>query len=141
MEVDSIDTIDLLPTKDISSSTTVQQVYKFVPPVYYRLRNKDNAHIDKIRQTFSQGKINILLLDAIQQMPYARLLKDLCTTSGPNIRRLSQPLVLVLLFAIKFQCSIGTPIDLLFLQPQGTKSWTEHCMTQRLLSICYLHCV
>jgi len=34
-----------------------------------------------MRETFSQVKINIILLDAIQQMPpYARFLKELCTT-------------------------------------------------------------
>jgi len=34
-----------------------------------------------MREAFSQVKINIPLLDAIQQMPsYARFLKDLCTT-------------------------------------------------------------
>ena len=30
---------------------------------------KDQAHIDKIRETFSQVKINIPFLDALQQMP------------------------------------------------------------------------
>jgi len=33
-----------------------------------------------MRETFSQVKINISLLDAVQQMPpYARFLKELCT--------------------------------------------------------------
>ena len=47
-----------------------------------RLRNKKNQpHVDKIRETFSQVKINILLLNAIQQMPpYAKFLKEWCTT-------------------------------------------------------------
>ncbi|PKA48630.1 hypothetical protein AXF42_Ash021039 [Apostasia shenzhenica] len=36
--------------------------------------------MDKIRETLSQIKINILLLEAIQQMsPYAKYLKELCT--------------------------------------------------------------
>ena len=35
----------------------------------------------KMRETFSQVKINIPLLDAIQHVPpHARFLKDLCTT-------------------------------------------------------------
>jgi len=46
-----------------------------------RLKNKDQTYVDKIRKIFSQIKINISLLDAIQQMPpYAKLLKVLCTT-------------------------------------------------------------
>ena len=44
-------------------------------------KKKGQAHVDKMRKAFSQAKINIPLLDAIQQMPpYARFLKDLCTT-------------------------------------------------------------
>ena len=39
-----------------------------------------------MRDTFSEVKINITLLDAIQQMPsYARLLKDLCTTKRATV--------------------------------------------------------
>jgi len=52
-----------------------------LPPFPHRLKKKDQDHIEKIRETFSQVKINIPLLDAIQQMPpYARFLKELCTT-------------------------------------------------------------
>jgi len=52
-----------------------------LPHFPYRLKKKDQDHIEKIRETFSQVKVNIPLLDAIQQMPlYARFLKDLCTT-------------------------------------------------------------
>jgi len=37
-----------------------------------------------MRETFSQVKFNTPLLNAIQQMPpYARFLKDLCTTKEP----------------------------------------------------------
>jgi len=51
------------------------------PPFPHRLKKKDQDHIEKMRETFSQVKINIPLLDAIQQMPpYARFLKDLRTT-------------------------------------------------------------
>ena len=51
-----------------------------LPPFPYRLKKKDQDHIGKMRKTFSQVKINIPLLDAIQQMPlYARFLKELCT--------------------------------------------------------------
>jgi len=52
------------------------------PPFPNQLKGKKvQSYVDKIRKTFSQVKINILLLDVIQQMPpYAHFLKDLCTT-------------------------------------------------------------
>ena len=60
-----------------------------LPPFPHRLKKKGQAHVENMRETFSQGKINIPLLDAIQQMPpYARFLKDLCTTkSATNVPR------------------------------------------------------
>ena len=52
-----------------------------LPPFSHWIKKKDQDHIEKMRKTFSQVKINIPLLDAIQYMPpYARFLKDLCTT-------------------------------------------------------------
>jgi len=55
-----------------------------LPPFSHRLKKKDQAHVEKMGETFSRVKINIPLLDAIQQMPpYARFLKDLCTTREP----------------------------------------------------------
>jgi len=52
-----------------------------LPPFPHRLKKKDQDHVEKMRENFSQVKINVPLLDAIQQMPpYARFLKDLCTT-------------------------------------------------------------
>ena len=42
--------------------------------------NKKAAQLDKILEVFKQVRVNIPLLDAIQQVhSYARLLKDLCT--------------------------------------------------------------
>jgi len=42
---------------------------------------KDQAHVEKMGETFSQVKINIPLPGAIQQMPpYARFSKELCMT-------------------------------------------------------------
>ena len=35
--------------------------------------------MDKIIEIFNQVKINVPLLDAIQQIPYAKFLKDICT--------------------------------------------------------------
>ena len=52
-----------------------------LPPFPHRLKKKDQDHIEKITETFSQIKINIPLLDAIQQMsPYATFLKELYGT-------------------------------------------------------------
>ena len=51
-----------------------------LPPFFHRLKKKYQDHIEKMRETLSQVKISISLLDAIQQMPrYARFLKELCT--------------------------------------------------------------
>ena len=42
--------------------------------------NKQNAHMDKIIEIFNQVKINVSLVDAIQQVSlYAKFLKDMCT--------------------------------------------------------------
>jgi len=50
-----------------------------LPPFSDRLKKKDQAHFEKMRETFSQVKINIPLLDTIQQIPpCARFLKNLC---------------------------------------------------------------
>ncbi|XP_074323506.1 uncharacterized protein LOC141660421 [Apium graveolens] len=44
------------------------------------MSNKQSAQLDKILKVFKQVKINIPLLDAIQQVSsYAKCLKDLCT--------------------------------------------------------------
>ena len=50
-------------------------------PFLNKLKNdKQNGHIDKIIEIFNQVKINMSLLDAIQQVPsYAKFLKDMCT--------------------------------------------------------------
>jgi len=78
------DPTDLSSPRDSSSPSSTEKVQKAViplPPFPHRLKKKDQANVDKRRETFSQVKINIPLLDAIQQMPpYARFLKDLCTT-------------------------------------------------------------
>ena len=51
-----------------------------IAPFPNRLRNNNNAQIEKIRKIFNQVKINIPLLDAIQQVSiYAKFLKDMCT--------------------------------------------------------------
>ena len=64
-----------------SNSVPEERVYQ--PPVPYPQRlisNKQTAQLDKILEVFKQVKINIPLLDAIQQIPsYAKFLKELCT--------------------------------------------------------------
>jgi len=56
-------------------------VYKPILPFPNRLKkNKKNAQMDTIIEIFNQVKINVPLLDAIQQVPsYAKFLKDMCT--------------------------------------------------------------
>jgi len=72
--------VTTLPPK--TTSTPPIQVQKPIALFPDRLKGKkDQTHIDKIKETFSQVKINILLLDALPQMPpSARFLKELCTT-------------------------------------------------------------
>ena len=70
-----------LPLKDSSSPPSVGKVHKPLHPFPHRHKKKCQGHIEKMRETFSQVKIKIPLLDAIKQMhPYARVLKDLYTT-------------------------------------------------------------
>ena len=71
------------PSKSDESKTdkATSQVHKFIVPFPNRLKNnKQNPHIDKIIEIFNQVKINVPLLDAIQQVPsFAQFLKDMCT--------------------------------------------------------------
>jgi len=88
------------------------------PPFTHRLKKKDQAHVEKMREIFSQVKINIPLLDAIEQIPpYARFLKDLCTTKrATNIPRkafLASTASSILSYQITV--SIRIPVALLFL--------------------------
>ncbi|XP_074323870.1 uncharacterized protein LOC141660784 [Apium graveolens] len=58
-----------------------EKVFKPKAPFPQRLiSNKQSAQLDKILEVFKQVKINIPLLDIIQEVPsYAKCLKDLCT--------------------------------------------------------------
>ena len=71
------------PSKSDESETdkSTSPVYKPIVPFPNRLKNnKQNPHMDKIIEIFNQVKINVPLLDAIQQVPsYAKFLKDMCT--------------------------------------------------------------
>jgi len=59
---------------------SAEQVHKLTAPFLNRLRSNNNAQIEKILEIFNQVKIDIHLLDAIQQVPsYAKFLKDMFT--------------------------------------------------------------
>ena len=59
---------------------SAKQVHKPTTPFPNSLWNNNNAQIIKIRKIYNQVKINVPLLDAIQQVPsYAKFLKDMCT--------------------------------------------------------------
>ena len=61
--------------------TTTDQVHKTVAPFPNRLRNNNkNMHMEKILEMFNEVKLNVPLLDTIQQVPvYAKFFKDMCT--------------------------------------------------------------
>ena len=69
------------PISNPISDVSIERV--FIPKVPYPQRlvsNKQSNQMEKILEVFKQVKINIPLLDAIQQIPsYAKCLKDLCT--------------------------------------------------------------
>jgi len=71
------------PSKSDESETdkSTSQVHKPIVPFSNRLKNnKQNPYMDKIIEIFNQVKINVPLLDAIQQVPsYAKFLKDIYT--------------------------------------------------------------
>jgi len=91
-------TIDALPSKGVGNSEGEEPIDDSIPPkgiptpstcastpaapFFNWLKDKKaQNHIDEIRKIFSQVKINIPLLDVIQQtLPNARFLKDLYTT-------------------------------------------------------------
>ncbi|XP_074342692.1 uncharacterized protein LOC141680335 [Apium graveolens] len=68
------------PSKPHSDASS-EKVFRPKAPFPQRLISKKLfAQLDKILEVFKQVKINIPLLDAIQQIPsYAKCLKDLCT--------------------------------------------------------------
>ena len=71
------------PSKSDESETdkSTSQVHQPIVPFPNKLKNnKQNSHMDKIIKIFNQVKINVPLLDAIQQIPsYAKFLNDMCT--------------------------------------------------------------
>ncbi|XP_057969371.1 uncharacterized protein LOC131158518 [Malania oleifera] len=67
--------------KSVNMEAEMSKEYRPVVPYPQRLTaGQKNKYHTKIQEIFNQVKINILLLDAIQQVPsYAKFLKDLCT--------------------------------------------------------------
>ena len=63
------------------------QIEKHIGLFLNRMKGKrDQTYINEILGTVFEVKINILLMDAIQQMPpYAKFLKELCTTKRVTI--------------------------------------------------------
>jgi len=64
-EKDSSASVSSSPSKDSSPPSSSKKIQMSLPLFPYRLKKKDQGHIEKIRETFSQVKINIPLLDAI----------------------------------------------------------------------------
>ena len=55
-------------------------MHKPTTPFSNRLKNKQSAQIDKVRENYNQVKISVPLLGAIQQVPtYNKFIKDMCT--------------------------------------------------------------
>jgi len=80
-EKGSSDSENFSSSKYSSSHSSSEKIQMPSPPFPHRIKKNDQDHIEKMRETFPQVKINISLLDAIQQLPsYAKFLKDLCTT-------------------------------------------------------------
>jgi hypothetical protein len=74
------ETIPASPTKATTSKVSVKEKVN-APPFPQRLvKPKKEKQLLDIFETFRKVKINIYLLDAIQQIPsYAKFLKDCCT--------------------------------------------------------------
>ena len=72
--------------------TATDQVHKPTTLFPNRLRNNNkNMHIEKILEMFNHVKLNVPLLDAIQQVPaYVKFLMDMCTKKRKrNVRKCS----------------------------------------------------
>jgi len=79
--VDESSEESLEPVKEPNSETPPRDSYVPKAPFPHRLTKKRDEHWDKIVEVLRQVKVNIPLLDVVQQMPpYAKFLKDLCTT-------------------------------------------------------------
>ena len=53
-------------SKETEVDKSAKQVHQPLAPFLNRLRNNNNAHMEKILEVFNQVRLNIALLDAIQ---------------------------------------------------------------------------
>ena len=67
--------------EEMESEQVTEPTYELLAPFPNRLKSKKRtAQMEKILKIFKQVKVNISLLDAIEQVPsYSKFLKDLCT--------------------------------------------------------------
>jgi len=103
-----------------------EQIHKLVAPFPNRLRkNNKNMHMEKMLEMFNQVKLNVPLLDAIQQVPaYAKFLKDMCTKK----RKINVPKIVFL--ATNISEILSGPIPVKYKDPgcptiSGTIGQTE----------------
>ena len=67
-----------LDSDNTKKDKSAENMHKPIAPYPNRLKNKQGAQMDKVREIFNQVKINVPLLDAIQQVPsYTKFLKDM----------------------------------------------------------------
>ena len=66
---------------DKKAKEVIEPTYDPPVPFQNRLRSKKNTtQMEKILEIFKQVKVNIPLLEVVEQIPsYAKFLKDLCT--------------------------------------------------------------
>ena len=76
-------------SKETEVDTSTKQVHQPIAPFPNRLRSNNNAHMEKMLEVLNQVRLNILLLDVIQQVSsYAKFLKDMCTKKRKtNVRK------------------------------------------------------
>jgi len=68
------------PSNSKQKDKSTEHVHKTIAQFPNMFSNNNNAHTEKILEVFNKVKINLPLLDAIQQVPiYAKFLKDVCT--------------------------------------------------------------
>ena len=73
-------TLPQLDSDNTKKDKSDENVHTPIAPYPNRFKNKQSAQMDKVREIFNKVKINVPLLDAIQQVPnYAKFLKDMCT--------------------------------------------------------------
>ena len=80
-QASTLSSSNLSQSDESKKDKSASKVHKPIVSFSNKLKNnKQNLHMDKIIEIFNQVKVNVSLLDAIQQVPsYAKFLEDLCT--------------------------------------------------------------